>query len=115
MAGEERRLEREGEALDRPAGARLVLDRERPLGDAVERRVACQADLVEERLDRLRIAGGRAQHVEADDVARALPDREERLLPVDPREARRLDEAVAAEAFERLRRVARAALADPVL
>ena len=48
-------------------------------------------------------------------LPRALPDRLQRLLPVHARQHRLLDEAVAAEALERLGRVARAALADPVL
>ena len=49
------------------------------------------------------------------DVARALPDRRQRHLAVQARHARLLDVAVAAEALERLERVAGAALADPVL
>ena len=57
----------------------------------------------------------RAQHVEADDVARAFPDAVERRLAIEPRHHRLLDVAVAAEALERLGRVHRRALAQPVL
>ena len=41
---------------------------------------------VGERSGRVRVAGERAQHVERDDVARALPDRHHRLLAVAPGE-----------------------------
>ena len=63
------------------------------------------------------VSGARrtTEDVEADDVARPLPDREQRRLPVDARQHRLLDVAVAADALERLGRVRRAALADPVL
>ena len=71
--------------------------------------------LGEEDLERARRARQRAQHVEADDVARALPDRRERRLAVQARHARLLDVAGAAEALERLERVVRGALAGPVL
>ena len=63
----------------------------------------------------LRRAAQRAQHVERHDVARALPDRRQRHLAIQARHAGLLDVAVAAEALERLERVARPALADPVL
>ena len=70
---------------------------------------------VEEHLRRLGLPAQRPQGVEADDVARSLPDREERLLPVETRQARLLDVAVPTEALERLGRMSGASLADPVL
>ena len=73
------------------------------------------ADLGPERLHRGRLAGQRAQHVECVDVARALPDRVQRRLAVEPRQPALLDVAVAAEALQRLADHRRGALADPVL
>ena len=55
-----------------------------------------------------------AQHVQALDVAAAFPDRVERRLPVQARQNRFLDVAVAAEAFLRFVDERRGALADPV-
>ena len=49
-----------------------------------------------------RLAGQRAQHVERVDVARALPDRVQRGLPVEPRQPALLDVPVAAQALQRL-------------
>ena len=72
-------------------------------------------DLVEEHLERARRARQRAQHVEAHDVARSLPDRRQRRLAVQARHARLLDIAGAAEALERLERVVGGALAAPEL
>src|SRR5437763_498756 len=71
--------------------------------------------LREKRLERLGFTLDRTQHVERDDIAGALPDRGQRLLAVDAREARLLDVAVPPEAFERLRGVPGTTLADPVL
>src|SRR3546814_8426343 len=51
----------------------------------------------------LRLTRQRAQHVQALDVAAALPDRIQRRLPVQPRQDRFLDVASAAQAFLRLR------------
>jgi hypothetical protein len=65
--------------------------------------------------DRLGLAAERAQDVERGHVARALPDRVDRRSTVERGHARVLDEAVAAQALERLSRVHRGALADPVL
>ena len=79
------------------------------------RRRCASRDLGEEHLERARRARQRAQHVEAHDVARALPDRGERRLAVEARHARLLDVAVAAEALQRLERVVGGALARPVL
>ena len=78
-------------------------------------RAAGQLALLEERGQPVRLLHHRAQHVERGDVARALPDRVERGVAVEPRHARLLDVAVAAQALERLDRVLRRALADPVL
>src|SRR5881227_877489 len=72
-------------------------------------------DLAEQRLHRLRLARHGAQDVEADDVARPLPDRVERRLAVEARHHGLLDVAVPAEALERLGDVHRRPLADPVL
>ncbi len=72
-------------------------------------------DLGEERVERLGGAGEGAQRVEANDVARAFPDRGQRLLAVAAGEREGLDVAVAAQALKRLKGVAGAALAHPVL
>ena len=124
VAHEQRALQREGHALDDAPGA--LLDRVRVAelvaqrrGERIEPGVAAGrlAELVEVRVEDTipADAAQRAQHVERHDVARALPDRGQRHLAVQPRHAGLLDVAVAAEALERLERVARAALADPVL
>src|SRR3546814_7016075 len=63
----------------------------------------------------LRLTRQRAQHVQALDVAAALPDRIQRRLPVQPRQDRFLDVAGAAQAFLRLVDEGGRALADPVL
>ncbi len=63
-------------------------------------------------------AGSRAQRpqdVERVDVARALPDRVQRRLAVEPRQPALLDVPVAAEALQRLADDGRRPLADPVL
>ena len=57
----------------------------------------------------------RAEDVERGHVAGALPDRVERRVAQEPRQAGLLHVAVAAEALERLERVLGRALADPVL
>ncbi len=59
--------------------------------------------------------GHGAQHVQGGDVAGALPDRDQRRLPVEPGHAGLLDVAVAAQALQGLGGVRRTALADPVL
>ena len=61
------------------------------------------------------VPGQRAQHVEREHVAGALPDRVQRRLAEQPRQTRLLDVAVAAEAFQRLGDDGRRALADPEL
>ena len=66
-------------------------------------------------VERLGLAVDRAQHVERDHVAGALPDRVERALAVEARQARLLDVAVPAEALERLGHERRGRLAHPVL
>ena len=63
-----------------------------------------QVELVEERVDRVRLALHRTQHVQGLHVARALPDRHQRRLAVAARQARLLDVAVAALALQRLGR-----------
>ena len=74
-----------------------------------------QLALGQERRRSLRFAGQRAQHVERDHVARALPHRADLDVAVELRHRRLLDVAVAAQALERLGRQRGAALADPVL
>ena len=88
-----------------------------PLHRLVQPRVGPggQADLGEVGLDRLGLAGHRPQRVQGGDVARALPDRLQRRLPVQPGHAGLLHVAVAAEALQRLGRVHRDPLAHPVL
>ena len=122
VAHEQRALQRERHPLD--DAPRAQLDRlgvgelvAQRGGERVQARVGAGGlvDLVEERLSTSGEAAERAQDVERHDVARALPDRGQRHLAVQPRHAGLLDVAVAAEALERLERVARPALADPVL
>ena len=60
----------------------------------------------------LRLPGLGAQDVEGHHVARALPDRVDRRLPVEPGQGALLDIAVAAEALHRLVEQARRGLAD---
>src|SRR3546814_12791594 len=63
----------------------------------------CSSDLrVQHPLDRRRVLFQHAQQIEAHDVARALPDRVQRQLAVEPRGQPLLDIAVAAEAFHGL-------------
>ena len=63
----------------------------------------------------LEMALQRAQHVEADDVARAFPDRVDRCLAVEARHRLLLDVAVAAHRLHAFERDHRGALAHPVL
>ena len=72
-------------------------------------------ELLRQGLERRRFARHRAHDVEGVDVARALPDRVERRLAVEPGQAVLLDVAVAAEALERLGDHRRGALAHPEL
>ena len=74
-----------------------------------------QLALGQERRQALGLLDDRAQHVERGDVARALPDRVQRRVAVQQRQARLLDEAVAAQALERLGGMGGGALGDPVL
>ena len=119
MPHEQRGLQRDGHRLHDPPGTELdVLE----VGELVAQAAGEPGHLAarrlhfgEERLHRLRRAHHAAQHVEAVDVAGALPDRVERHLAVEPRHARELHVAVPAQALERLRHVPYGALADPVL
>ena len=76
---------------------------------------ARQLALGDERRQAVRLARQRAQDVERDHVARALPDAVQRRVAQQPRHRRLLDVAVAAQALQRLGGVRRRALADPVL
>ena len=99
----------------RPAGsARRAYE---IVGKGVELRIGASGlgDLAEEHLHRLRLALHRPQDVEADDVARPLPDAVERGLAIEPLHQVIGDEAIAAMAFERFRNELRRALAGPVL
>ena len=78
-------------------------------------RAAGGVHLGQHRVDRVGIAAHGAQDVERRDVARALPDRVERGLTVEPRERRLLDVPVAAEALECLGHHRRRPLAHQVL
>ena len=121
-ADHERALEHQRHALDQAPRPRLdplevgELVAQRGRG-GVEARVGAGGlvDLGEEGLERLRPADHRPQHVEALDVARALPDRVQRRLAIEARHPRLLDVAVAAEALERLAGVRDGPLAEPVL
>ena len=75
-----------------------------PLHRVVEPGVgaAGELDLGADGGQRVRRAAHRPQHVERDDVARALPDRVQRRLAVEPGQPRLLDVAVAAEHLHRL-------------
>ncbi|CAM5674980.1 hypothetical protein MAUB1S_00030 [Mycolicibacterium aubagnense] len=77
--------------------------------------VLCLGQLVEQHLDALGLGGHGAQGVQRADIARTFPDAHQRGLPVQPRHARLLRVAVAAEALHGLRGVRRRALAHPVL
>ena len=122
VAHEQRALQAQRHALDDAARAglerggvgELVLELRHA---RVEARVGALRllDLGQEHLERAGRTCQGAQHVEAHDVARALPDRGQRRLAVEARHPRLLDVAGAAEALERLEGVVRRALARPVL
>ena len=122
VAHQQRALQAQRHVLDH--SPRTLLERRR-IGELtlqlaharVQPRVGAlrQLHLGQEHLQRPRLLDERAQHVEADHVARALPDRGERRLAVEPRHARLLHIACAAETLERLERMVRRALAHPVL
>src|SRR5438874_12502144 len=122
VAHEQRGLQQQRHPLDHAPAAgldavevvQLRLETPSRLVEAVVR-IPCEPDLVEERLERRGLAPDGAQHVEADDVARSLPDAVARALAEEPRHGRVLDIPVAAEALERFGRVRRLALAHPVL
>src|SRR5829696_10127832 len=108
---EGRSLQRDRHRLDEAARALLGRVSEHRLH---MRRVA-RLELAQERLGRRRLAAQRAEDVECLHVRGALPDRVQRALAEEAREAALLDEAVPAEAFERLADDGRGPLADPVL
>src|SRR5829696_4824737 len=124
VADQQGGLECEREVLDRAAGEPLrvvtrdLAQRRRERVEVrVEPRIAAAAlpALGEERRQPVGLARQRAQHVERDHVAGSLPDPVQRRVAQQPGHRRLLDVAVAAEALERLGRVRRRALADPVL
>ena len=108
-----------GLVLRLQAGRRLQRGHQRPQAGhgAVQRRVRARrgAQFGQQGVGRALGPGQRPQHVQRGHVARALPDRVQRGLPVDPRQAGLLHVAVAAEAFQRLGGVRREPLAHPVL
>src|SRR5829696_2566209 len=95
---EERSLQRDRHRLDEAARALL----RRVLEHRLHVRRVARLELAQERLGRRRLAAQRAEDVECLHVRRALPDRVQRALAEEAREAALLDEAVPAEAFERL-------------
>ena len=99
--------------LPRPARRALVRAARSPRPAAGPR--PRQPNLGEERSCGLGLAGERAQDVERVHVAGSFPDRVERALAEEARQLRLLDEAVAAQALERLGDERRRALADPEL
>src|SRR5689334_17109588 len=123
VADQEGSLEGDRHPLDDAAGASL--DRLEVAGNlvlelsdvGVELRFGPGAlhHLGEEGVDRGRVLDHCAQHVEALDVARALPDRGEGRLAVEAGQARLLDVAIATQALEALDRVRGVALAEPIL
>ena len=113
VADEQRRLQRGRERFDEPARARLV----RELGAARPRRASGGSGSSSPR-NASSASGSRSSArstSSAMHVARALPDRVERALAVEARQARLLDVAVAAETLERLGDERRRRLAHPVL
>src|SRR5260370_29452939 len=78
-------------------------------------RTAGRAQLIEECGDTIGLPRHGAKHVEAYDIAGALPNAVERRLAVEPGHEMVLDEAVAALAFERLGYDRRGTLANPIL
>ena len=122
VADHQRSLEHQRHPLDHAPGPRLDrLEVGELLAQGRGRRVEAGVgpggliDLGEEGIGGLGAADHRPQHVEALDVARALPDRVQRRLAIQARHPRLLDVAVAAEALERLAGVRHGALAEPVL
>ena len=104
---EQRRLQEEREPFGDPP-RRLARPRRRApraaRGTAASSRASRRGelDLGEHGVERLRRPPRRPQHVERVHVAGALPERVQRRLAVEPRQAGLLDVAVAAEALERL-------------
>ena len=122
-ADEQRGLQRERHPLDDAARAGLDVLEVRQLvaqrgAEGVEARLRAGrlADLVRERLDGL---AGSSTIARSTSSACTFPEPSQieasGRLAVEPRHPRLLDVAVAAEALERLARVGRGALADPVL
>ena len=121
VAEQQRGREGEGEMLDEAAGDGLgrfgAFEHRLDAGDQrIERgvRAAGGGEFGGEGGGSLGRAGQRAQHVEADDVARPFPDAVQRGLAVEPGDRVFLDEAVAAVAFQRLGEQGGGALAGPV-
>jgi hypothetical protein len=120
-------LEGEGETLGEPACPafqRLRIRRARlphvglqTLDEGVVAAVAASraVELGRQRLQRRGLPAHGAEDVEALHVARAFPDRVERGVPIEPRQGRVLDVAVAGQALQRLGDGRDGAPGDPVL
>jgi hypothetical protein len=74
-----------------------LLDERVHLAQALAANSASPWRMGEEEIKGLGTPPQRAQHVEANDVARSFPDRLQRLLPVEPRPPRLLHISVTAE------------------
>ena len=92
VADQKRGLQDERHALDDPPGLRLVGGAGEPIRQVAHRGVegavgpGRRGELGGERVEGGGLAAERAQHVERDDVARALPDAVDRALAEEPRQ-----------------------------
>ena len=121
MAGEQRALQRQGEALGDPAGPRLVGRIARELSsESIPRRVQVRVasarcgDFRAVCVARARFLPERPQHVERDHVPGPLPDAVERRLAIEAREHALLDIAAAAKALHAFIHEIRSTLPEPV-
>ena len=98
-----------------PAAAAAASSRQQPGGGRVQPPVGPgrRVDLGQHAVSGLRRPAQRAEDVQGRDVARALPDRVQRRVPVQPGQARLLHIAVPAQALQCLGGDHRDALADP--
>ena len=115
----EARLERDRDRLDNATRPQFwaagILEHLRDRRRAATRSRATAADLGEQGLDAIRLALDGAQHVETDDVPRALPNSVQRRLAVQACERGVLHVTVAPEALHCLHDDRGEAFAQPVL